>query len=144
METCVGKEYVDFSKPLKLVGKVENYLGDVIDTMRNSLKHIGGKSIANQQVTPKGDWIKMDPSQITLLINLCVWVKNVEGGFHSLKGNPNAMKKAFEDQVQSLTDLIKMVQGDLDKAVRQKIMCMITMDAHSRDIIDKLIVEKVS
>ena len=36
-----------------------------------------------------------------------------------------------------------MVQGDLDKAVRQKIMCMITMDAHSRDIIDKLIVEKV-
>jgi len=86
----------------------------------------------------------MDPSQITLLINLCVWVKNVEGGFHSLKGNPNAMKKAFEDQVQSLTDLIKMVQGDLDKAVRQKIMCMITMDAHSRDIIDKLIVEKVS
>ncbi len=37
-----------------------------------------------------------------------------------------------------------MVQGDLDKPLRQKIMCMITMDAHSRDIIDKLIVEKVT
>jgi dynein heavy chain len=31
-----------------------------------------------------------------------------------------------------------MVQGDLAKPVRQKIMCMITMDAHSRDIIEGL------
>lgn len=53
------------------------------------------------------------------------------------------MKKALTDQIQSLTDLIKMVQGDLDRPVRQKIMCMITMDAHSRDIIDKLVVEGV-
>ena len=97
METCVGKEYVEFSKPLKLVGKVENYLGDVIDTMRNSLKHIGGKSVATQQVSPKADWIKQDPSQITLIINLCVWVRNVEQSFHSLKGNPGSMKKCFED-----------------------------------------------
>ena len=36
-----------------------------------------------------------------------------------------------------------MVQGDLTKPVRQKIMAMITMDAHSRDIIDKLKIEKV-
>jgi len=62
METCVGKEYVDFHKPLKLVGKVENYLGDVIETMRSSLQHIGGKSIQNYGVTPKADWIKQDPS----------------------------------------------------------------------------------
>lgn len=32
-----------------------------------------------------------------------------------------------------------MVQGDLDKPVRQKIMCMITMDAHSRDILKELV-----
>ena len=36
-----------------------------------------------------------------------------------------------------------MVQGKLDKPMRQKIMCLITMDAHSRDIINKLKVEKV-
>jgi dynein heavy chain len=35
-----------------------------------------------------------------------------------------------------------MVQGDLDKPMRQKIMCLITIDAHSRDIIEKLVVEK--
>lgn len=36
-----------------------------------------------------------------------------------------------------------MVQGDLTKPVRTKIMCMITMDAHSRDIIDELVRENV-
>jgi dynein heavy chain len=37
-----------------------------------------------------------------------------------------------------------MVQGDLTGPVRQKIMAMITMDAHSRDIITKLKEEKVA
>ena len=111
--------------------------------MKQSLNIIAAKSIVAFSQTDKNTWIKQDPSQITLLINLVNWVKNVETAFQALKGNPNSMKKAFDDQVQSLTDLIKMVQGDLDKPLRQKIMTMITMDAHSRDIIDKLIQEKV-
>jgi len=33
MVTCVGKETVDFTKPLKLDGKVEIYLQEVIKTI---------------------------------------------------------------------------------------------------------------
>jgi dynein heavy chain len=51
----------------------------------------------------------------------------------------NLAKKAKGD----LTGLIKMVQGDLDRPLRQKVMCLITLDTHSRDIMDKLIVENV-
>lgn len=36
-----------------------------------------------------------------------------------------------------------MVQGDLSKSSRQKIMCLITLDTHSRDIIEKLDIENV-
>ncbi len=53
------------------------------------------------------------------------------------------MKKCHLNQVKLLADLIKMVQGDLSRPMRQKIGCMITMDAHSRDIIEKLYLEKV-
>ena len=42
-----------------------------------------------------------------------------------------------------MSDLIKMVQGDLSKPMRQKIMCLITLDTHSRDMIIKLIDEHV-
>jgi len=143
MDSCVGKEFVDFHQPLRLVGKVENYLQDVIDTMKKSLNVIGVKSVSAFTTTAKGDWLKMDPAQITLLINMLSWVTNVEKGFANLKTNAGAMKKTFEDQVVDLTNLIKMVQGDLDRPLRQKIMCLITMDAHSRDIIEKLIRENV-
>lgn len=53
------------------------------------------------------------------------------------------MKTYYKESVENLTNLIKMVQGDLDKPLRQKIMCLITMDTHSRDVIDKLITESV-
>ena len=53
------------------------------------------------------------------------------------------MAACHELQIQLLNDLIRMVQGELTPGMRQKIMCMITMDAHSRDIIEKLKVEGV-
>jgi len=143
MDTCVGKEYVEFSKPLKLIGKVENYLADVIDTMRASLNQIASKSVVAFQTQDRQTWLKQDPTQITLLINLISWVQNVEGAFSQLKTDKNSLQKAYDKQVEILTSLIKMVQGDLDKPLRQKIMCMITMDTHSRDIIEKLIKENV-
>ena len=43
--SSVGVEEVEFSSPLKLVGKVENYLQDVIDMMRRSLKDIAADSL---------------------------------------------------------------------------------------------------
>ena len=46
MISCVGTETVEFSKPLALMGKVETYLADVIDTMRATLNDIAAKSVA--------------------------------------------------------------------------------------------------
>jgi len=80
---------------------------------------------------------------VTLLINNCSWVINCEKGFQKAISDPNAMKKTLADQIVDLKNLIMMVQGDLTKPVRQKIMCLITMDAHSRDIIDLLVKENV-
>lgn len=115
---------------------------DVINCMKKSLNIIGSKSVVNQMTMPKPEWLKQDPAQITILVNMTNWSKNVEAGFDQLKTDPRAMTKALDSQISSLSDLIKMVQGDLDRPMRQKIMCLITIDAHSRDIIDKLDQEK--
>jgi len=45
MKSCVGVETVQFTKSLSLLGKVENYLEDVIQTMRQTLKDIGRDSL---------------------------------------------------------------------------------------------------
>jgi len=49
--------------------------------------------------------------------------------------NVNALKDFWKNSVVMLTGLIKMVQGELTKEDRQKIMCLITLDTHSRDIV---------
>jgi hypothetical protein len=45
MHTNVGTEYVEFSSPLKLLGKVENYMQEVINSMKTSLRDVAGQSL---------------------------------------------------------------------------------------------------
>lgn len=144
MVSCVGVETVDFTQPLKLVGKVENYLSDCIDAMRDTLYEVVRTSIPAQESMKKEEWLKRDPAQVTLLVNMINWCRNTEKSFISMQGGDlEAMKNLLKDIIDGLTDLIKMVQGDLSKPMRQKIMCLITINTHSRDVIDKLIAENV-
>jgi hypothetical protein len=85
MVSCVGTETVEFSKPLMLMGKVETYLADVIDTMRATLNDAAAKSVVNHKTNDKNTWLKMDPSQITLLVNIIAWCDTVEAHFLKLK-----------------------------------------------------------
>jgi len=96
--------------------------------MRDSIRDIAADSLKRFQKKEKKDWLEDDPAQVSLLVNLVNWVSNVEKAFAE-----SAMSKCYDLQVVLLTELIKMVQGELTKGMRQKIMCMITMDAHSRD-----------
>lgn len=70
MKSCVGIEFVDFYEPLKLMGKVEGYMQDVIDSMRKSLRLIAGANLKKAQSNPRTEWLKMDCSQGTLLVSL--------------------------------------------------------------------------
>ena len=83
MISSVGIEKVMFTRELKLIGKVEVYLQDVIDTMRNSLRDISKKSLKLFAEKAKADWIVMDPAMVTLLINNCQWVILCECAFQN-------------------------------------------------------------
>jgi dynein heavy chain len=117
----------------------------MINAMVKTLRDIATKSFENFTKMGKREWIEKDPAQITLLINNIFTSNDVETCFKKISdgSNVNALKDMFKESVVKLTDLIKMVQGDLSKNLRQKIMCLITLDTHSRDIIEKLDVENV-
>ena len=70
-----------------------------------------------------------------LLVNMTLYTAEVERGF--IAQNLNGSHK---EVVKGLTDLIVTVQdASMAKDIRMKSMCLITMDAHSRDIIQNLI-----
>ena len=145
LKAGVGVENVELIEPLKLNGKVETYLQDIIDGIVGTLRVITTKSYANQAKKERAEWIKMDPAQITLLVNNTLTSAAIENCFKKISdgSNVNALKDEFKTSVEALTALIKMVQGELTKEERQKIMCLITLDTHSRDIIEKLDNENV-
>lgn len=89
------------------------------------------------------NWVLENKSaQITLLISMLQWCVNVEKAFGSLKTNKKAMNDCAGLCQKQLEDLIKLVQGKLEKPVRTMIMCMITLDTHGRDIAIQLDEEK--
>ena len=53
------------------------------------------------------------------------------------------MQMLFSLQIQQLTTLITMLVGELTQGDRQKIMTICTIDVHARDVVAKLITQKV-
>jgi len=42
--------------------------------MRGSLRTISTKSLTKYSQHPRTEWLKFDPAQVTLLVNMCAYV----------------------------------------------------------------------
>jgi dynein heavy chain len=72
--------------------------------------------------------------------------RNVDNKLAALKeyerGQDDAVKRYLQVCNKRLSALIQLVLGDLSAADRTKIISLITMDVHSRDVVDSLIAQK--
>jgi len=145
IDSCVGQERFILAKPLPLVGRVEIYLQDVIVAIAEALRQILVSSNKEYAVMKRTDWARKVPNQVMLSTSLVYFTLQMEEVFANIaKGNANAMREYRGKKQGELVELIDLVRSDLTKGERQKIMCLITLDAHSRDIIDKILEENVT
>jgi dynein heavy chain len=151
--SSVGVESIDFTPAVQLEGKVEIYLQTVLDAQRQTLRKALKESIKRLPSQSRSEWLMnkqadgrpTDPSQLILLVSGMQYVKAVESAFDSLAtGDSKALQKAQKRTSADLSELIRLTQTNLSKTDRQRVMCMITLDAHGRDIIEKLILEGVT
>jgi dynein heavy chain len=136
-------EYVEFSEPCDCRGAVENWLNQLIKSMRDTLRSKLGESVATYEEKPREQWIFDFPAQIVLAGSQIWWTTEVNAAFSRLEeGYENSLKDYYKKQVNQLTALIQLIQGDLKKGDRQMIMSLCTLDVHARDMVAKLIFEK--
>ncbi|MEW5298846.1 MAG: hypothetical protein WDW36_001923 [Sanguina aurantia] len=136
MESCVGTEYVQFSTPLPLLNKVEDYMNDIIRKMREELRLICKASVEDYSRKSRDQWLFDWSSQMILVVNQIFWCQEVEQAFADIKGGVrDAMSVYNQFQVKQLTKLIEVTRTEIPRQERQKIMNMITIDAHSRDMV---------
>jgi dynein heavy chain len=74
-----------------------------------------------------------------------MWTEEVGDAFNDLsEGNESAMKECLVLLKNRLIDLINKVRTDLSFLERGKIINIITIDVHGRDVVDKFINKKVT
>lgn len=136
-------EYVPFKEICECNGPVEVWLNRIEDTMRSTLKSALGEAVFAYEEKPREAWIFDYPAQIILAGTGIWWTTEVNAAFGRLEeGYENSLKDYYKKQVNQLTALIQLVQGELKGGERQMIMSVCTLDVHARDQVSKLITEK--
>ena len=94
---------------------------------------------------PREDWVKDYNAQIALLTTQIVWTEDVTRAFEDLAGGAEtAMKECHRLIEVRIDNLIKKVRGNLDYLERIKVINIITIDVHSRDVVEKFILQKIT
>ncbi|XP_077407169.1 dynein axonemal heavy chain 9 isoform X2 [Vanacampus margaritifer] len=138
------EEYVPFNQSCDCSGQVEVWLNQVLDTMRSTVRHEMTESVTTYEDKPREQWLFDYPAQVALTCNQIWWTSDVGMAFTRLEeGNDSALKEYYKKQVSQLNTLISMLIGQLSPGDRQKVMTICTIDVHARDVVAKMIAQKV-
>ncbi|KAG7506656.1 dynein heavy chain 9, axonemal [Solea senegalensis] len=137
-------EYVAFDQPCDCSGQVEVWLNRVLNAMRSTVRHEMTEAVTAYDDKPREQWLFDYPAQVALTCTQIWWTFDVGMAFaHLEEGYDNAMKDYYKKQVTQLNTLISMLVGQLTPGDRQKVMTICTIDVHARDVVAKMIEQKV-
>ncbi|OXB72392.1 UNVERIFIED_CONTAM: hypothetical protein H355_012864 [Colinus virginianus] len=142
-------EYVPFGEDYHLEGPVETYLSNLELHVRKQLHDIlevAKGTAENWEVDkPRDEWLRDYCAQIALVANQIIWTDEVTRCFEELEGgSENAMKdykRVYDDRIEKL---IRLIQQDLSVELRTKIITLITIDVHARDVVESFIAKRIT
>lgn len=142
-------EIVQFSESHLIQGPVENWFNDLVYLMQEILRQKINEAVESSALwridSARHTWVLNYPAQVVLLGSQIVWTEEVENTLEEFEnGTENAIKKYFDLATVRLEELIKLVQGELGSLERRKIITLITVDVHARDVVQSLTAKKVS
>lgn len=125
-------------------GQVEVWLNRVTDAMKTTLHDLFAKAVVSYEEYPRDKWITLYPAQPALCTTQIWWTIETSAAFAILEeGYENALKDYQKKQISQLNALIVLLLGNLTVNERQKIMTVCTIDVHSRDVVAKLITQRI-
>eukprot|EP00072_Mus_musculus_P068674 XP_017170437.1 PREDICTED: dynein heavy chain 11, axonemal isoform X3 [Mus musculus] len=138
------KEYVPFQAGCECIGHVESWLLQLEQTMKDTVRLAITEAITAYEEKPRELWIFDFPAQVALTGSQIWWTTDVGIAFSRLEeGYETALKDFHKKQISQLNTLITLLLGELSPGDRQKVMTICTIDVHARDVVAKLISQKV-
>lgn len=137
-------EYVEFAGDCSCDGPVEAWLMNVVDSMKAALTVEFRDAIPTYDEMTRTQWLYKYSVQNTIVVSRTFFTQEVNEAFEELEeGNEDAMKTEFERQVNQLADLIDEINKEQKNLDRKKLITLCTIDVHARDVVGKLIEERV-
>lgn len=136
------KEEVPFEKIIDVnegerKGNVEKWLLEIEHEMRNTLKNIGKRAMADG--SPRNDWVLKYPAMTTLMGDMMAWTQNSEEALTASAEDETVMDKFSQTLNSELKDIVMLVRADLNELDRMTLGALVVLDVHNRDVIDDLI-----
>jgi dynein heavy chain len=133
-----GKEAIDFVSNVIIDGPVELWLVEVEKMMQLTLQRALAASLQAYK-GKKEKWIHEVLGQLLITTGAIGWTTDCTKALGEIeKGNKNGLRQLKKKQVSYLNRLADMVRGNLSKLDRKKLVCLITMEIHSRDVIERM------
>ncbi|XP_061138372.1 dynein axonemal heavy chain 2 [Syngnathus typhle] len=135
-------EMVEFIKAVPLDKAVEIWLCDIEVAMRATLKNcLYDCMVALKKMKSQRDkWSKDWPGQMLITASQIQWTTDVTHSLASCKetDDKGPLKTMMKKQVSLLRRYSDMIRSNLSKVLRLKIVGLVTVEVHARDVIAKL------
>ena len=133
-------EEVAFCEDLYPTGNVEEWLLEVERVMRVSLRKVFEMSLLDYVKKPRADWVLAWPGQVVIGGGQTVWTAEVT---EAIEQGVTGLPKYLIKMTAQLTELVRLVRGDLNPIAREVLSALIVIEVHARDVVDKMILQNV-
>jgi len=118
-------------------GPVEGWLKTLEQQMRRALQLVSAEAFAAYESSSFKEWTSQFPGQTILSITQCYFTQLVN---ENINGKLDLALAFYEER---LKELASMVRTDLNPVYREILVALITLEVHSRDIVQELIKGKI-
>eukprot|EP00741_Cyanophora_paradoxa_P016051 tig00000042_g15496.t1 len=137
------KEYVAFPKPFACEGPVEVWLNGLTDAMRDALRVRLQEGAASYDEKPRERWVFDHCAQLVVVVSRIMYTQEVTYAFAAFEdGNEGALREYNRKQQSQLNNLSDIIMQDLSDNDRRKLITLVTIDVHNRDVVTKLVQDK--
>lgn len=136
-------EYVQWVDNFVCEGAVEVWLDGLTHHTHQQLQNLLHEAVEMFDEKPRHEFIFDWCAEIASVVCRVVYTEDVNFAFDALEeGNENSMKDYNVKQIDILNKYAELILGELSGNDRKKIIMLVTLDVHARDVVMGLIESK--
>lgn len=132
---------VDVISTAKARGQVEKWLLELEGDMTKSVHMVMAESLAAYVKDPRNKWVLSWPGQVVLAVSQKYWTSYVH---QAIRKGQKAMDEYLQLCNSQIDSIVALVRGKLSTQNRITLGALVVLDVHSRDVLSKLVENKVS